>query len=151
MILTTHALIGATIGKNVENTWLVIALAFATHFLFDTFRHGEYIRELKTWHDWKRVIIDHIVGFSIIGLSIFATRPDTKVVINMLLGTFFAMLPDLFIVLYEKMNFRFLRIFIRLGQWAHPYPSGSPETLWTLRNAFNDILFSLIATFLLFC
>lgn len=150
MILTTHALIGAAIGKHVENTWLVIALAFVTHFFFDSFRHGEYIQNLKTWQDWRKVIIDHIVGFSVITLSIFITQPEEKVIINILLGTFFAMLPDLFIVLYEKLNFRFLGIFVKFGAWTHSYPPGSPETLWTVRNAVNDILFSLIATFLLF-
>lgn len=150
MILTTHALIGAAIGKNIESAWLVIILAFASHFLLDSFRHGEYTSSLKTKRDWTKVFIDIAIGMSIVLFSLYWTEANEKVIFNTLLGSFFAALPDLFIVLYQKLNFRLVKIFVDLGSWVHPYPPGSPETLWTLRNAVYGILFSLIAIFFLF-
>jgi hypothetical protein len=150
MILTTHALIGAAIGKNIDNPWLIILLAFSTHFFFDSFRHGEYIAKLEAKKDWAKVFIDIIFGMSVVCLSLFWSGSNEKIIFNTLLGSFFGALPDLFIVLYQKFNFRLVKIFVDLGTWVHPYAPGSPETLWTLRNAVNDIIFSLIAIFLLF-
>lgn len=150
MILTTHALVGAAIGKNVETTWLVIIIAFASHFLLDSLRHGEYAKDLKSIKEWKKIVLDHFIGFSIIAISILITKPGEKVILNIILGTFFSMLPDLFIVLYKIFNIHSVKIFVELGTKVHPYLPGSPETLWTLRNTVNDIIFSLVAIFFLF-
>ncbi len=43
MILTTHTLTGAVVGKCVNNTWLIMILSVILHFILDTFRHGEYL------------------------------------------------------------------------------------------------------------
>lgn len=150
MILSTHALIGAAIGRHIESLWLVIAIAFSTHFFFDSFRHGEYTASLETKRDWTKVFIDIAFGMSIVLFSLSWTGVSEKVIFNTLLGSFFAALPDLFIVLHQKFNLRLLKIFVDLNAWAHPYPPSSPETLWTLRNAVNGIIFSSIAIFLLF-
>jgi hypothetical protein len=151
MILTTHALIGAAIGKNIANPWAVAALAFSTHFFFDSFRHGEYLKSLETRRDWVKIFVDIAFGMSIVLFSLFWTHSSEKIIFNTLLGSFFGALPDLFIVLYQKFNFRLVKVFVDLGMWVHRYAPGSPETLWTFRNAVNDILFSLIATIVLFC
>lgn len=150
MILATHALIGAAIGKNIDNPWLVIILAFSTHYFLDSFRHGEYTTGLKTARDWAKVMLDIVIGMSIVLFSLYWSSSSEKVIFNTLLGSFFGALPDLFIVLYQKYNFRLVKIFVDLGIWVHPYTPGAPETLWSLRNAVNDIIFSLIAIFLLF-
>jgi len=152
MILTTHALIGAAIGKNIDNPWLVMALAFSTHFLLDSFRHGEYLDASKkqTMRDWMHVAMDIAFGMSIVFLSLALSEFNMKVIFNTLLGSFFGALPDLLSLLYVKFNFRITKIFADFAMRVHPYPMGSPETLWTLRNAVNDIIFSLIAIFLLF-
>lgn len=152
MILATHALIGAAIGKNIDNPWLVIVLAFASHFLLDSFRHGEYIdiAKEKGKKIWIRIGLDIAFGMSIVFLYLSLSGFDSKIVFNTLLGSFFSALPDLFTLLYLKFRLQLFKIFVDFGEKVHPYPMGAPETLWNFRNAANDILFSLIAIIALF-
>ncbi len=42
MILATHALTGAVIGKNIDSIPLIILASLAIHYAMDGFRHGEY-------------------------------------------------------------------------------------------------------------
>lgn len=150
MILTTHALTGAVIGKYAGNPFLVIPLTFISHFLLDSFRHGEYIDIEKGRKIWIRIGLDIAFGMSIVFLYLSLQEFNLKIVLNVLLGSFFGSLPDLLTFLYFKFNFKFAKVFVDFGSKIHPYPMGAPETLWNFRNAVNDILFSLIATFLLF-
>ena len=151
MILTTHALIGAALGKNIENPWLLVAIGITVHFILDTFRHGEYLNRKSTLRNtWWKVALDIIIGLSIVGSYIIAANPTIAIVRNILIGTFVSMFPDLLTVLYWKLNFKFLKKIFDFHAWVHPYPKGDSRYDWTFRNSVNDILFSLIAIFLLF-
>lgn len=155
MILATHALVGAAIGKNVKNPWLVVLLSLAAHFLLDGFRHGEYfdnrIATLKnTW--WKVTLDLTFASFAIFGY-LGLNRPTPSVDFNILLGAFFSMLPDLLTVFYWLFpQNRLLAGIKKFHSLAHRYsrfPKHSPERQWTLRNARNDILISALAILLL--
>lgn len=146
MILTTHALIGAALGKNISNPWLVAAIAIPLHFFLDHFRHGEYLnRNSKLRHTWWRVALDLLVGFSIIAGYLFWSQPSELVIFNILFGTFISMFPDLTTMLYWEFRWTIFREIHDFHAWCHRYPPFSKERLWTLRNATNDILFSIIA------
>jgi hypothetical protein len=157
MILATHALTGAVIGKNISNPAIVIAVSLAVHFLMDSLRHGEYFdsRIAGIKDTWLRVFIDITIGFSLIAGAVFfqIDNLEYRTIFNIVLGVFFSMLPDGLTLLFWKFNWRWLAKIKDFHSWAHRYgcyPRFSPERQWTLRNALNDILISTIAIILLF-
>jgi len=155
MILATHALTGAVIGKNIDSPWLIIIISLTVHYFMDSFRHGEYFddRIANIKNTWWKVAIDLSVGLSIIGTIIYFQEPDSTVIRNMLIGTFFSLFPDYLSVLYylKKDNVILSRI-KKFHAWVHNYskfPRHSRERQWTFRNALNDITISIVAIFLL--
>lgn len=148
MILTTHALTGAVVGKNLDNPYLIALASLALHFILDTFRHGEYLNQQSQWKDFWKVAVDILIGLSILFSTIFFSDFSPTTIFNILLGAFFSMLPDLNTFLYWKMNFKFLRPIYKFHHWIHR-AENLEEEKWNLRNARNDILISLAATLLL--
>ena len=150
MILTTHALVGAAIGKNLNNPWLIIALAIPFHYVMDHFRHGEYLNKEMPFRDnyWK-VALDIAIGLGIIGTVIFFKNFSLWRAFLILLGAFFSMFPDLLTLLYWKFNVNFLKKPYQLHKWVHKFPPHSSESQWNLRNAVNDIWISAAAIILL--
>jgi len=155
MILTTHALTGAVIGKNINNPWIIILASFAVHYFLDSFRHGEYFddRIAKVKDTWWKVALDLFIGFSIIFLFICFRNLDLLEIRNVLIGTFFSILPDFITLMHWafKQN-KILAKIKAFHSWAHRYskfPKYSEERKWTFRNAANDILISAAAILLL--
>jgi len=150
MILITHALVGAALGKQIGSPFIIAPLAIALHFCLDTFRHGEYLNRQSTFKNttWK-VALDLFSGLLIIALYLNFSHASSEAIRNILIGTFFSMLPDLTTVLYWKFNANFLKKIYTFHQWVHPYPKGDKRYDWNLRNNLNDIIFSLIATSIL--
>lgn len=150
MILTTHALVGAALGKNISNPWMIILIAIPIHYILDTFRHGEYLdRKSTVKNTWWKVALDISIGLTIIWSYILISHPSIETAKNILMGTFSSMFPDLLTVLYWKFNFKFLKVIFNFHAWVHPYPKGDKRYDWTLRNSLNDIIFSLIAIILI--
>ena len=152
MILTTHALIGSVLGKNIGNPWILIPAALALHFAMDHFRHGEYVESFDSKtsfaNTWWKVSFD--IGTSMIIISFFIFSSDLYLaqIRNILIGSFFSAFPDFLTVLHWKFKFKFLAPIYRFHSWCHKYPGGSKERLWTFRNSLNDIIFSLAAIIL---
>lgn len=145
MILTTHALVGAAIGKNIESPWLVAALSIIIHFILDIFRHGEYLNQNSKLKEFWKVAIDLTVGYSIIIIVIFSSDFSDIRIKNILIGSFASIFPDMLTFLYWKVNLKFLQSYFNFHQKFHRYPPFSKEREWNLRNAANDIIVSLIA------
>jgi hypothetical protein len=154
MILTTHALTGAVIGKNIESPWLVIALSIVVHFTMDHFRHGEYVEvfskntSIKN-SGWK-VLLDIGVGFFVILFFIFFKNYHSTQTVNIIIGALAATFPDFITFLYWKFRWKFLEKYRDFHSWIHKHPRHAPERQWTLRNARNDILISALAIAILF-
>ena len=156
MILSTHALVGAAIGRNIENPWLVILVSLAVHFILDTFRHGEYLDDRidtfrKTW--WK-IAIDIAILSLIVGTAIFSKNLNQQQIINVLLGVFFSMLPDATTFLYWLFKWKWLKPIKNFHTWVHlsinKIPKYAPERQWKLKNAVNDIVISALAILIIF-
>ncbi len=147
MILTTHALVGAVLGKNIQNPWFVAFFCFLVHFALDSFRHGEYIDHRKKLKNlaWK-IVLDLVFALSLIGLIVLFKNWDINILRNIFLGVLFCLLPDFLTFLhYEFPSFKFLKKVYHFHERVHPYRSPCEQTRWCLRNALNDIFFSLIA------
>lgn len=151
MILATHELVGAAIGAKIHSPWLIIIFSLAMHFVLDTFRHGEYLNRKSKVRDtaWK-IALDFSTGFVIILFYILIKHSDPATIRDILLGAFVSVLPDSLTLLYWQLGLKFLKKPFEFHTWIHAYPQGSPERAWTLRNAANDIIFSLIAIIILF-
>ena len=147
MILTTHALVGAAFGKQIHNPFLLVAILIPLHYLMDIFRHGEYLNKKSTFANtaWK-VVLDLAFALSTILTVAFFLHFDKQTLFFALLGAFISMFPDLLTVLYWKLNFKFLKKIYLFHQFIHRrFPDDSKERVWNLRNAANDIFFSIIA------
>lgn len=152
MILTTHALVGAAVGKYVHNPVALTAILIPLHYTMDIFRHGEYLNKKSTFKNtaWK-VFVDLLFPLLIILSLAHFKNFNQAILISMLTGAFVSMFPDLLTVLYWKLNFKFLKKAYLLNKFVHSrFPDDSPERAWTLRNAFNDIAFSVLAILFLF-
>jgi hypothetical protein len=151
MILITHALTGAALGSSIRNPYLIAPLAIILHYCLDTFRHGEYLNQKSTFKNtaWK-VTIDLLSGFLIILFYLRFSHSSVEMTRNVLLGTFFSLLPDLLTVLYWKLHFNFLAKLYAFHGWVHPYPKGDRRYAWSWRNSINDIIFSTLAIIILF-
>ena len=152
MILTTHALVGAVIGKNINNPYLIVLLSIIIHFAMDHLRHGEYLNRKSSFKNtWWKVVLDFSTGIIIISLilSFNINKFTNQEFLNIFLGIFFSMLPDLFTVLYWKLGIKPLKILFDFHASIHKHQQGAPERDWTLRNARNDILISILAITLL--
>jgi hypothetical protein len=145
MVLTTHALVGAVIGKNISNPFIVAGVSLAVHFLLDTLRHGEYITlKSKLGEAWKTVL-DLSIGVALILIVSFFSPPSGAETRTMIIGVIFSILPDSLTFFYWKLHCTFLQPIIDFHAWVHKYPRFSPQRDWNLGNEKNDILVSAIA------
>jgi hypothetical protein len=153
MILTTHALAGAVIGKNIENPWLIIILSIIVHFVMDTFRHGEYVeifnKNTSIKNSGYKVAFDFIIGLFIVSFIAWGKSFEFEIIRNMSLGIFFSVLPDFITAIYWKSRWKFLEKYYAFHSLVHKYPRHAPERQWTFRNARNDIVISLLAIIIL--
>ncbi|MFH0969036.1 MAG: hypothetical protein V1804_00845 [Patescibacteria group bacterium] len=144
MILTTHALVGAVIGKNIENPWIIAMLSLVFHYLLDLIRHGEYVETFDSKvafkNTWWKVVLDFSIGLAIILLIIHFNKFDAITVRNIFIGMFFSMLPDLFTFIYWKFRWKFFEKLYKFHSWCHHLPRFSPERQWNLKNETYEII-----------
>ena len=154
MILTTHALAGAVIGKNINNIWLIILLATLMHFVFDSLRHGEYLKTINKkstiGNTWWKIALDLSLGLTLVFTFIFWENPNPIKLRDILFGSFFSMFPDLLTFLYWKFKIKFLETPYHFHSWAHRAIKKPVQRNWNLRNGANDILLSVASMLLLF-
>lgn len=152
MILTTHALVGAAIGKSIANPWTIIATSILGHFILDTFKHGEYA-DLKTnTSDFiKRVSLDFAVFFFVIILYFYIKEPSILETKNALIGIGASVLPDCLNVLYKKFNIKtsLLSKFSNFHKWIHLLRHKEQKN-FNIKNNYNDVIFSTLAIIILF-
>lgn len=150
MLLTTHALIGAAIGKNVSNLWLIPLIAIPLHFLMDHLRHGDYLNKNSRFRNtWWKIFLDSITGVLIVFFIIYYQHMDSCMTLQIVVGVFSSMLPDILTAINKEFNCALLNKIHAFHSWCHKYPSLSKERTWNLRNAANDIVLSVLAIALL--
>lgn len=97
MILTTHALVGAALGKNIDNLWILIPVSIIVHFILDTFRHGEYIetsdKKMTFRNTWWKVCLDISATLIFLALFLIFGKLSPTQSRNVLIGSFFQLFP----------------------------------------------------------
>ncbi len=101
MITTIHLLIGAVIGGYVKNIWLIILFALISHYVLDFIPHISpfeikgYIKNGVSNKNAREVVlksIEPLLGLILVSYLIFLNKEKSFL---MILGAFFAWLPDL--------------------------------------------------------
>lgn len=156
MVLTTHALTGAVIGKFIPSPWAIVPVSLAVHFTLDNLRHGEYVESFDSRvafrNTWWKILLDLSLGGSIILVALYFGKTSATLFGNVLLGSFCSMFPDLLTLLFWKFRSPWLKPIYSFHSRMHRFARHAPERIWNLRNAVNDILLSggaILALFLL--
>ena len=92
MLTTPHLLVGAAIGSQTQNPYIVVPAAVASHFVLDSLPHLMGIIEV---HDLDKKDVAFVAGDVIVGISlvyIFSLLSPNPAMIY--LGAFSAMIPD---------------------------------------------------------
>ena len=152
MILTTHILAGALIGREIKNPYEIAGLAVAVHFALDLLPHGDYLNKKSKLREFWKVAVDLAVGLGTVAAIFFLRDPISNNALymqNIAIGVFFSLLPDGTTLLYWKMGMKFLKPIKKFHEKLHRHPEFSPESEFRLKNNFLDILISLISLFAL--
>jgi hypothetical protein len=144
MILTTHILAGAVLGREINNPYAVAGLAIAVHFALDLLPHGDYLNKKSSFWEFWKVVLDLTVGLGIIFVIFFFRDPIPKDIFNICVGVFFSLLPDGMTLLY-MMGMNSLKPIKKFHEKLHHYPESSPKHEFRLKNNLFDILISLVA------
>ncbi|MEI8339752.1 MAG: hypothetical protein WCF94_03760 [bacterium] len=133
MILTTHAVVGATTyGLLQDNPVLASAAAFSSHYVLDYFPHWEYETDPRKTKDKKiiivlKILIDLAIAFTLVSILAFYVFPTSPKNFAMVLtGAFFGLLPDGFQLLYML---RFRHKTISWTQRVHDFFHSEDESL----------------------
>lgn len=113
MLITPHAVTGATIAVLVPHPFLALPLAVASHFVLDSMPHWQEIVYPYdvTWKTWLRIPIDIVVAVTLVTL-IIQTHPGQAPLI--VLSTLAAIAPDadtLLIIWKKPHKIRWLKKF----------------------------------------
>lgn len=151
MVLTTHALAGAVIGKNISDPWIIAILSIVFHYIFDAIRHGEYVDTMDSKTALKNTCWKVAVDFSlaVILILVIVHEFDSLTVRNIFIGIFFSVLPDFFTFLYWQTKKKFLKPLYKFHTWCHRLPRKSPKRKWKLKNEIYEIIILSISIILL--
>ncbi|HLE48550.1 MAG TPA: hypothetical protein VI819_00750 [Patescibacteria group bacterium] len=112
MLELPHAIVGAALVYKIGNPWISLPAAFLSHFILDEIPHwnphlGDKTKKLSRpfTRDLKIIIIDSTAAL-IFGTSIAMMKlPDIESFTFVMLGAFFAVLPDLIEAPFFFLNF----------------------------------------------
>ncbi len=101
MLLIIHLLVGAVIGKYVNNLGLIILLALASHYILDIIPHYKmtplprYLKEGFNGTTFKGLLVravEPVFGLILFGIVVYLNKEKA---VPMLTAGFFAFFPDL--------------------------------------------------------
>lgn len=121
MILATHAIVGAAVGRLFDNPWLSFVAGFVSHYAMDAIPHSQYglssqvdkggdpldndiVINKHFWGDLLLIGIDCIGGF-LLALFIFQGNLGyNSPTLSLLAGATGGVFPDLLQFLYFKIR-----------------------------------------------
>ena len=147
MFLTNHVLTGIVLGHTIENDFILAPVAFSSHFFMDALPHFGHHKDPDEKHDFeedlakglhkirdKGVIVTGVIDFTLATSVLVASCliwPERA--LNLVIGGFFAALPDLFYIPEGLFGWRLdgkLRWIHWKIQWYERPPGIFTEGLW---------------------
>jgi hypothetical protein len=133
MFLTNHTLTGVLLGLNLQNPVLLAPIALASHFILDALPHYDpdlQLGEEVSARAKRIIIVDALLS---LGVLIAALLIWPQVLGLILVGTFFATLPDLLYIprhFYGWVPHRLYARFHKKIQWAEVSWGYVPELIY---------------------
>jgi phosphatidylglycerophosphatase A len=136
MILSTHAIVGATIASTMPNHPILgFSLAFISHFILDAIPHWDYslsslehkdenkmhddmILDKRFLKDMSKISLDMLLGILIVSMIFFVTNTSISPWV-FLLGIIGGVLPDALQFLYWKWKHEPLKSLQKFHIWIH--------------------------------
>ncbi len=126
MTITTHAAMGAFIGKLTGNPVLAFFIGMASHFLVDMIPHGDSgladnfrVHKVKRKQAVTYTLIDAIIA--IFFILILANTKDINSMRTFTWGIVGAVLPDLIVGIYDVTKSPLLKWFYKMHFYFHDY------------------------------
>ncbi|HRY60056.1 MAG TPA: hypothetical protein P5096_01615 [Patescibacteria group bacterium] len=145
MVISSHFIAGAALGKATGNPILAVVFGFVLHFVMDLVPHWNYgYKHLKKVKTLLLVLMDPLLAFALyltIGL-IRGYSASTWLVT--FLGGFFCALPDLIEFFIRVFNIKPLIFFLKFHRAVHWFDP-HPENIWA--TAEDEIQFTKKGTF----
>lgn len=133
MTIATHSITGAVIASSLSfNPPLALIMAFLSHFVLDSLPHWDYSLEsldkdekgylsfyfdVRFIRDLIRMFVDFCLGFLMVYLFIFFTKPELVWLI--ILGAILGALPDFLLFIYSQYKNYFLKVIIDFHKIVH--------------------------------
>jgi len=150
MILTTHALVGAVIGKYSDNMAIIALASVILHYAMDILKHGDYYEEKRSlFQGFSKEFLDLSIAGILILSIIYLNKSTATEIYYMLWGISWSLLPDFLTLIYDKFNLNFLAPTYKLNRWVHDLFYTDAERVWTFKNLTNDFIISGAAIILL--
>jgi len=125
---TTHFITGSAIGKLSGNPFLAAALGFVFHFIMDLVPHWDYGYHFKkTIPSFMLAALDPAIGIAVVVWIIIGRDLSQAVIINMLVGGFFCLLPDILSVFIKLLKIKRLKRLIIFHNKLHWFTKNRPD------------------------
>lgn len=137
MIISSHFIAGAAVGKLTGNPILAVVIGFIFHFIMDLVPHWNYgYKHLQKAKTLLLVLLDPLLVFVIFLAIGLARGYDTATWINTFIGGFACVLPDLIEFIIRVFKIKPLVFFLKFHRAVHWFDK-SPEDIWESGEELN--------------
>jgi hypothetical protein len=137
MVISSHFLAGAAIGRATGNPILAVLFGLLLHLVMDLVPHWNYsyshLRKVKTL---LLVLLDPFLAFAIFAIIGSARGFDGSMWLNTILGGAACVLPDLAEFIIRSFKIKSLIPFIALHRKIHWFDK-QPKNIWESAESLN--------------
>jgi len=130
MVISSHFLAGAAIGKVTGNPILAIVVGFLFHFVMDLVPHWNYgYKHLKKFKTLILVLLDPLLALALFVAIGLARGYSFSTWLITFLGGVGCVLPDLIEFIIRIFNLQSLTFFLKFHRTVHWFEK-HPENIW---------------------
>lgn len=117
MILSTHLVVGATVGSQIGNPAAAFTINLMLHYLLDSLPHWDYLDKVLK-KDVPKILLDFIIGIVLLIPLYWLFSPSINLA-SFLLGAAAAVLPDFLQGMRNLFHLDFLQFHSRFHHFIH--------------------------------
>jgi hypothetical protein len=138
MVISTHFLAGAAIGRATGNPILAVVFGFIFHFVMDLVPHWNYgYKHLKKVKSLILVLLDPFLAFAVFAGIGLAHGYDASTWLAAFLGGVACVLPDLIEFIIRIFNINSLVPFLYFHRAMHWFDK-HPKNIWETAEDINQ-------------
>ncbi|MDD5731335.1 MAG: hypothetical protein PHU42_00335 [Patescibacteria group bacterium] len=137
MVISSHFLAGAAIGKATGNPILAVVFGFALHFIMDLVPHWNYgYKHLKKIKTLILVLLDPFLAFALFVTIGILRGYNSATWIAAFLGGAACALPDLIELIIRILKIKPLSFFLKFHRNVHWFDE-KPKDIWETAEDMN--------------